>query len=78
MNIIQLKSFKGKDLSKIGRKLSNIVLIDTCTQIDKNNTIVLSEWKGKKNDAELAQLCPILALISMKKLNVQKAIKRMH
>ncbi len=46
--------------------------------MDKYNTIVLSGWKGKKNDAELAQLCPLLALIALKKLNVQKAIKRIQ
>lgn len=49
-----MKSFKGKDLSKIGRKLENVVLVDSCMQMDKNNTIVLNGWKGKKNDAELA------------------------
>jgi hypothetical protein len=43
-----------------------------------SNTITVNPWKGKKNDAELAELCPILAVIALKKLNPAKSIKKLQ
>jgi TFIIF-interacting CTD phosphatase-like protein len=48
---IQMKGPYGKDLSRLGRDLEKVVLIDTCKDVDSTNTIVIAPWKGKKNDA---------------------------
>ena len=58
--------------------MNSVVLIDTSLHSNPNNTIVVNQWKGKKSDAELAELCPILAMIALKKLPPQKAIKKLH
>lgn len=65
----------GKDLTLLGRKLDHVVALDTI-ESEKYNTIVINPWKGKKNDAELAEICPILAMIAVKKLKAQKAVRR--
>ena len=48
--VIKSKSVTGKDFSLLGRKLDNVVALDT-VESEKNNTIVINSWKGKKNDA---------------------------
>jgi hypothetical protein len=59
--------------------MNRIVLIDTVLhEKAKKNTIVLNPWKGKKHDAELAELCPLLAMIVLKKMNSIKAIKKIQ
>lgn len=45
---------------------------------DSSNTIVVPSWKGNRNDTTLAELCPILAAIALKKLNCQEATKKIH
>lgn len=62
----------------LGREMDKVILIDTSRDPESTNTIVVSSWKGKKNDAELAELCPILAMIALKKLNPQKSIKKLQ
>ena len=37
---------------------------------------MLSSWKGKKNDAELAEMVPVLAMIAVKKMNTEKAVRK--
>ena len=54
-------------------------MLDTVLESQSsNNTIVLSPWKGKRNDAELAELCPVLAMIALKKIPPQAAIKKIQ
>lgn len=62
----------------LGRDPDRIILLDTSKEPGNFNTIVVSPWKGKKNDAELAELCPILAVIALKKLNPGKSIKKLQ
>lgn len=73
-----MKGLNGKDLTRLGRELDKVVMIDTNKDVEDLNTIVISPWKGKKNDAELAELCSILAMIAVKKLNPQKSIKKLQ
>ena len=58
--------------------MNSVILIDTNSQNQSNNTIVVNPWKGKRNDAELAELCPVLAMIALKKMSPQTAIKKLH
>lgn len=62
----------------LGRDMERVILIDTSREHNSTNTIVVSPWKGKKNDAELAELCPILAVIALKKLSPAKSIKKLQ
>jgi hypothetical protein len=39
---------------------------------------VVPSWKGNKSDTTLAELCPILAAIALKKLDCREATKRIH
>ena len=73
-----MKGINGKDLSRLGRDVNKIIVIDTTKDMEDENTIVINPWKGRKNDAELAELCPILAMIAIKKLNPHKAIKKLQ
>ena len=58
--------------------MNSIILIDTNSQNQSNNTIVVNPWRGKRNDAELAELCPVLAMIALKKMPPQTAIQKLH
>lgn len=53
-------------------------MVDGSMEVEGKNTVFVHPWTGKKNDAELAELCPLLALIVLKKLNVQKAVKKIQ
>lgn len=53
-------------------------MLDTSSLGCKSNTITVSPWRGRKNDAELAELCPILAMIALKKIAPQTAIKKLQ
>jgi TFIIF-interacting CTD phosphatase-like protein len=46
-----MKGPYGKDLSRLGRDLEKMVMIDTSKDAESTNTIVINPWKGKKNDA---------------------------
>jgi hypothetical protein len=35
-------------------------------------------WKGMKNDTILAELCPLLAMITLKKIPAREAVKRIR
>jgi hypothetical protein len=43
-----------------------------------SNTIVVPSWKGNRNDTTLAELCPILAAIALKKLDCRESTKKIH
>jgi len=35
-------------------------------------------WKGSKNDTVLAELCPLLAMIALKKVKAGDAVKKVR
>lgn len=35
-------------------------------------------WKGSKNDTVLAELCPLLAMIALKRVPAQSAVKKIR
>ena len=53
-----------------------MILIDSSTSFENENVISISPWRGKKSDADLAEICPLLAMIALKKLKVPKTLKK--
>jgi TFIIF-interacting CTD phosphatase-like protein len=52
-----------KDLSKLGRPLSDVILVDNSplsSLFQPENALTCSTWYEDKNDRELLQLIPIL------------------
>jgi hypothetical protein len=41
-----------------------------------SNTISIKQWSGNNRDTALAELCPILAMIAMRRINCQDAIAK--
>jgi hypothetical protein len=39
---------------------------------------MIPSWRGNKSDTTLAELCPILAAISIKHLDCREATRRIH
>jgi hypothetical protein len=42
------------------------------------NCIHVPMWKGSKNDTVLAELCPLLAMIALKRVPAQSAVKKIR
>ena len=67
-----------KDLSKIGRDLSRIIIVDNfnyCFKLQKENGILISSYYGEnKEDKALIELQKILIKIFNEKCDVRKAI----
>lgn len=52
-----------KDLSKLGRNLKDVIIIDnspSCYALQPNNAIPIKTWRDDPNDRELFDLVPIL------------------
>ena len=68
-----------KDLSKLGRDMSKIVIVDNMEQnykLQKNNGITIRPFWGKDNeDTALKDLLDILVKIAEKKLDVRMGLK---
>ena len=61
------KSGNVKDMSKLGRDLSKVIIIDNISdnfKIQSQNGIFITPWLGNENDNELFQLIPILKEIN--------------
>lgn len=70
-----------KDLTKLGRDLSKILIIDNCKEnfsLQPTNGIYIKSWFNDSNDDALLKLCPILVEIVAKKYkDVRKALKKL-
>ena len=68
-----------KDLSKLGRDMSKIIIVDNMEQnykLQKNNGITIRPFWGKDNeDTALSDLCEILIKIAEKKMDVRIGLK---
>ena len=68
-----------KDLSKLGRDLSKIIIVDNMEQnykLQKNNGITIRPFWGKDNeDTALIDLLEILIKIAEKKMDVRRGLK---
>ena len=65
---------KGKDPTMIGRQLNTLIILDTQQTNPDPNTLEISPWKGQPNDALLAELCPLLASIAIKRLSTLESL----
>uniref|UniRef100_A0A7S4UXV8 FCP1 homology domain-containing protein n=1 Tax=Alexandrium monilatum TaxID=311494 RepID=A0A7S4UXV8_9DINO len=57
-----------KDLSKLGRDLKDVVIVDNspiCYSMQPNNAIPIKTWRNDPNDQELLELIPILNSLAM-------------
>ena len=71
-NLDKNKDYHIKDLSLIGRSLSNTLIIDNLSQnyqLQPENGIQIKEWYDDNNDMELMKLAP--ALIKIAESNIQ-------
>ena len=67
-----------KDLSKIGRNLNDVILIDNTPYVyhlQKSNALPISSWFDDQSDTELQQLIPLLRMLTAVS-NVRNYIKR--
>lgn len=65
----------------MGRNQDEMILLDNenlggVGSLD--NCIHVPTWKGVKNDTVLAQLCPLLALIALKKIPAREAVRKVR
>ena len=76
------KSGNVKDMSKLGRDLSKVIIIDNISdnfKIQSQNGIFITPWLGNENDNELFQLIPILKEISVKQVDdVRKILRKIR
>ena len=68
-----------KDLSKLGRDLSKVIIVDNMEQnykLQKSNGIAIRPFWGKdSDDSALSDLSEILIKIAERKLDVRKGLK---
>jgi CTD small phosphatase-like protein 2 len=68
-----------KDLSKLGRDLSRVIIIDNVAenfQLQPNNGIFIKSWFDDPDDTALNELLPILIQIAKKSVNdIRTALK---
>lgn len=69
-------SHTHRDLTKIGRHTDKLILLDTQDDEHNPHLLLVSNWKGETSNVQLAELCPLLALIAVKRLpTVQSLLK---
>ena len=70
-----------KEIDRIGRSMDQMILLDNENgggQGSFQNCIHVPAWKGSKNDTTLAELCPLLAMISLKRVPAQEAVTKVR
>ena len=70
------ESNSHKDVHKLGRDASKIVLLDTVDDKTCPNLLWIPGWRGESNDAVLAELCPLLAAIAVKLLDSPSSLAK--
>lgn len=67
---------KQKDVRLIGRNLDKVIFLDSLQDKGNDNVIMVNKWKGESNDAILAEICPVLAHIALKRLSTLDSIRK--
>lgn len=60
---VRVKSGFIKDLSRLGRDLAKVVIVDDTSnnfKLQKENAIKVNSWKGDPNDTELFEVKELL------------------
>lgn len=68
-------------MDRIGRNVDEMILLDnenTGGSAAYENCIHIPVWKGSKNDTVLAELCPLLAMIALKKVPATEAVRKVR
>ena len=69
-----------KDISKLGRELSKVIIIDNISdnfQRQSENGIFITTWLGNEKDTELYDLIPVLKEIVIKRVkDVRKILRK--
>ena len=55
-----------------------MILLDTTDAVNNNSLLLVSNWKGETSDALLAQICPLLAMIAVKKLSAVQSLRKIR
>lgn len=63
---------------RIGRDLDKLILIDSAEDSDNKNLIVVDSWKGDLSNAQLAEICPMLAMIAVKGVSTRQAVRKIR
>lgn len=67
-----------KQSERIGRDASKLVLLDSLEDEGNRSLLVVSGWKGEESNVQLAEICPLLALIVVKKLDALAALHKIR
>ena len=76
--IIHNREILVKDLSKLGRELKNVIIVDNSPNaylLHKENAIPIVSWIDDTNDKKLLELAPLLEYLA-KKDDVRKSIAK--
>ena len=61
--------------------MEQVILLDNENgggQGSYDNCIHVPVWKGSKNDTVLAELCPLLAMIALKRVQAPEAVRKVR
>lgn len=67
-----------KDLSRVGRDLSKMIIVDNVAenfQLQPDNGIFIKSWFDDTSDTALSELAPLLSEIVKKKADVREALR---
>ena len=67
-----------KDVGKMGRDPSKLILLDSVQDEANCNLLLVSGWKGEEDNLQLAEICPLLALVALKKLDTLVALQKIR
>ncbi|KAJ5074022.1 ctd small phosphatase-like protein [Anaeramoeba ignava] len=76
---IQHRGYLVKDLSTLGRKIDEIIIIDNTPSsylFQSANSIPITTWIDDPNDSELLKLIPFMEKLAVTKDPVQKSLKQ--
>jgi CTD small phosphatase-like protein 2 len=75
-------NFFIKDLSKLGRDLSKVLIVDNVAenfQLQPDNGIFIRTWYDDMNDAALKELSPLLKEIAIKQVkDIRQALRNLR
>lgn len=69
---------KRKEMEKIGRPMDRIIMLDTVEDESNKNLLLVNSWKGDHNNAQLAEICPMLAMIAVKEVATREAVRKIR
>ena len=65
-------------MEKVGRPLDRMLLLDTSPDPLNKNLLRVEPWTGSQGDAQLAEICPLLAMIALRQLSVPDVLRQVR